>query len=164
MLLLGSHARGSVVRAGLADRDIVRVRLGDPAVVRFDALPGRTLEGVVSEIAAAAEAGTGTYAVELALPEAAGLAAGLVGQVEIRPAARSRALLVPIEAMLEADGDEATVFALSADGSRAERRRVTVAFVTGDRVAVLQGLEGVDVVLTEGAAYLDDGAAVRVVP
>ena len=39
ILTLGSHARGVVVRAGLADREVVRVRRGDRAVVRFDALP-----------------------------------------------------------------------------------------------------------------------------
>jgi hypothetical protein len=55
------------------------------------------------------------------------------------------------------------VFALSRDGTRAERRRVRVAFLEGDRVAVLDGLEGVATVLTDGAAWLDDGAAVRVI-
>src|SRR5439155_1392393 len=37
ILTLGSHARGVVVRAGLADREVVRIRRGDRAVVRFDA-------------------------------------------------------------------------------------------------------------------------------
>lgn len=164
VLVLGSRARGAVVRAGLADRDVVRVRRGDPAVVRFDALPGREFDGTVVEIAAAAEPGTGTYAVEVAVPGAERLAAGLVGRVEIRPSGGARATLIPIEALLEADGDAATVFALSADGARAERRRVTVAFIAGERVAVSGGLDGVAAVLTEGAAYVDDGAAVRVLP
>jgi RND family efflux transporter MFP subunit len=172
-LLLGSAARGSVIRVGLADRDVVRVRRGDRAVVRFDAFPEREFAGHVTEIAAAAEAGTGAYAVEVALPTTAGngpdrgrpaLASGLVGQVEIRPSAGRLTTLVPIEALLEADGSAATVYALSADQARAERRRVTVAFIAGDRVAIARGLEGVTAVITDGAAYLDDGAAVRVVP
>jgi multidrug efflux pump subunit AcrA (membrane-fusion protein) len=87
-----------------------------------------------------------------------------VGRVEIRPARGAPATLVPIEAVLEADGAEATVYALSADGIRAERRRVTVGFIEEGRVAVVGGLEGASRVLTDGAAYLDDGAAVRVVP
>ncbi|HEX7091960.1 MAG TPA: efflux RND transporter periplasmic adaptor subunit [Longimicrobiales bacterium] len=164
VLVLGSHARGAVVRVGLADRDVVRVRRGDAAVIRFDALPARAFEGRISEVAAAAEPGTGTYAVEIAVAGAGGLPAGLVGHVEIHPADRSRALLVPAEALLEADGEEATVFALSADGRRAERRRVTIAFIAGGRVAVRAGLDGVAAVITEGAAYLEDGAAVRVLP
>lgn len=163
-LVLGSRARGSVLRVGLADHDVVRIHRGDPAVVRFDALPDRRFEGRVGEIAAAADPATGTYAVEVALPGAATLASGLVGQVEIHPSAGRRATVVPIEALLEADGDQATVYVLSPNGSTAERRRVTIAFVTGDQVAVTGGLEGARAVITQGAAYLHDGQTVRQVP
>lgn len=164
ILKLGSHARGVVVRAGLADRDVVRVRLGDRAVVRFDAFPDQTFEGSVTELAGASDPMTGTYDVEVTIPAASRLASGLVGQVEIRPAATHRVALIPIESLLEADGSHATVFAVSADGRRAERRSVTIAFLTGDRVAVTSGLEGVTTVVTDGAAYLDDGATLRIRP
>jgi membrane fusion protein, multidrug efflux system len=164
VLVLGSQARGNVIEVGLADRDVVSVRRGDGAVARFDALPGRTFAGEVTQIAAAADPGTGTYAVEITLRDAGALTAGLVGQVEIRPGRGAPTTLVPIEAVLEAEGTEATVYALSADGGRAQRRRVTVAFISGGQVAVARGLEGVVAVLTDGAAYLDDGAAVRVTP
>jgi RND family efflux transporter MFP subunit len=165
ILTLGSHARGVVVRAGLADRDVVRVRLGDRAVVRFDAFPDRTFEGTVTELAGAADPMTGTYDVEVTVPlPASRLASGLVGQVEIRPAATHRVALIPIESLLEADGSHATVFAVSPDGRRAERRSVTIAFLTGDRVAVTSGLEGVTTVVTDGAAYLDDGTMLRIRP
>jgi multidrug efflux pump subunit AcrA (membrane-fusion protein) len=84
--------------------------------------------------------------------------------VEIRPSEGSAAKLVPVEAVLEADAAEATVYALSPDGTHGERRRVTVGFIDGNRVAIAGGLEGVNRVLTDGAAYLDDHAAVRVKP
>jgi membrane fusion protein, multidrug efflux system len=164
ILKLGSHARGVVVRAGLADRDVVRVRLGDRAVVRFDAFPDRTFEGTVTELAGAADPMTGTYDVEVTVSAASRLASGLVGQVEIRPAATHPVALIPIESLLEADGSHATVFAVSADGRRAERRSVTIAFLTGDRVAVTSGLEGVASIVTAGAAYLDDGTTLRIRP
>jgi hypothetical protein len=89
--------------------------------------------------------------------------AGLVAEVSIRPSGGVLASLVPVEAMLEADGSEATVFALSADGRRAERRRVRVAWLTGNQVALLSGLEGATAVVTDGAAWLRDGEPVRVV-
>ena len=164
ILKLGSHARGVVVRAGLADRDVVRVRLGDRAVVRFDAFPDRTFEGTVTELAGASDPMTGTYDVEVTIPRESRLASGLVGQVEIRPLATAPVALVPIEALLEADGSHATVFAVSVDGQRAERRAVSIAFLAGDRVAVTGGLEGVATVVTDGAAYLDDGATLRIQP
>ena len=166
ILTLGSRARGFVVRAGLADRDVVRVRRGDSAEVRFDAVGGRTFRGTVTEIAGAADAATGTYPVEVRLPDpdAASLPSGLVAELLIRPVATRAVVLIPIEAVLEADGAHAVVFALSADGRRAERRQVSIAFLSGERVAVAAGLDGVRAVVTDGAGYLDDGAAVRVQP
>jgi RND family efflux transporter MFP subunit len=164
ILILGSRDRGSVIRVGLADHDLVRVRSGDRAQARFDVFPDRSFSGRVTEIAAAADPSTGTYTIEIALPDAGSLPSGLVGRVEILPATQDTATVVPIEAMLEADGSEATVFALSSDGSMAERRRVIVAFLTEDRVAVRRGLEAVRSVITDGAAYLRDGTRVKVIP
>jgi RND family efflux transporter MFP subunit len=164
VLVLGSQARGNVVAAGLADRDVVSVRKGDPAIAQFAALPGKSFEGRVTQVEAAADLSTGAYGVEITLRHGDNLVAGLVGRVEIHPGVGTPAALVPIEAVLEADGDDATVYALSANRTRAERRRVKVAFISGSTVAVAGGLEGATTVLTDGAAYLDDGVAIEVTP
>lgn len=164
ILTLGSQARGVVIRAALADRDVVRIRRGDRATVRFDALPGTLLSGRVSEVGASADPSTGTFAVEVTVSGATGAPSGLVGHLEIHPAAERALPFVPIEAILEADGARATVFVLSADGRRAERRTVQIGFLVGDRVAIAAGLDQVRQVVTVGGAYLDDGAAVQVMP
>jgi RND family efflux transporter MFP subunit len=164
VLVMGSRNEGTVIRVGLADRDVLRVQLGDSARVQLHALPERAFEGVVTEIAAAAAPGMGTYAVEVTVRGAGDLAAGLVGVVEIRPRRGLPTPIVPIEALLEADGTQGTVFALSADGRTVGRRQVTLASLAGDRIAITQGLEGVQMVVTDGAAYLADGDSVRIVP
>jgi RND family efflux transporter MFP subunit len=162
VLTIGNRARGQVVRMGLSDRDVMRVRMGDPAVVRFDALPERELAGRVSEIGAASDPVTGTYRVEIALPAATGLASGLVGTVEIRPRANESVALVPMESLLEADGRDGAVYTLSSDGRHAERRPVRLAFAAGERVAIRSGLDGVSVVITQGAGRLSPGDRVEV--
>jgi multidrug efflux system membrane fusion protein len=162
-LTLGSRKRGAVVRVGLADRDVVRVERGATASATFEAIPGQAFRGRVTEISGMASPGIGTYAVEVALEGAGDLPAGLVGRVEITPREANSGPVVPVEALLEADGDRAVVYALSADGLRAERRNVTVALLSGDRVAVTEGLDDVTMVLTDGAAWLRDGSDVRVV-
>lgn len=158
----GGNARGQVVQVGLADRDFVRIAKGDLATVRFDAYPERAFAGVVTERAAAADAATGTYRVEIAVRDAAALASGLVGRIEIRPRATGTVALVPVASVLEADGERATVYVLSADGRRAERRAVRLAFLVGERAAVASGLEGAERVITEGAPRLADGQGVEV--
>ncbi|HEX2202275.1 MAG TPA: efflux RND transporter periplasmic adaptor subunit [Longimicrobium sp.] len=164
VLVLGSSERGQVLRVGLADRDAVRVRPGDAASVSFDAFPGEAFRGTVREVGAAADPRTGTYEVEVAVePNGKNLISGLVGRAEIRPKEGSRMRVVPIEAVLEADGDRATVYTVDAAG-RARRRAVTVGFIQGSRVAIAGGIDGAAKVVTDGAAYLSDGAAVKVVP
>jgi multidrug efflux system membrane fusion protein len=163
IVTLGSRERGAVLRVGLADRDVVRLQAGDTALAHFDALPGRIFRGVVSEIGAAASPGTGTYAVEIRLSATVPLAAGMVGRVEIFPASGVSTAVVPVASLLEADGDEATVFVLTDDGAHVRRRTVEVAFLDADRVAVTEGLEGGVSVVTEGAAWLVDGDEVRVI-
>lgn len=164
ILEFGSGARGVAFRAGLPDHDVVRVKPGDAAEVVVPALPGRTLAGRIVEVAGAPTAGLGTYEVVIALDDADGLPSGLVGRVAIRTRGSAAARTIPIEALVEADADSALVFALTEDGRRASRRRVRIGRLDGREVRVVAGLDGMQRVVTEGAAYLDDGDAVRVLP
>ncbi|MCC6651621.1 MAG: efflux RND transporter periplasmic adaptor subunit [Candidatus Eisenbacteria bacterium] len=168
IVLFASSARGQVVRAGVPDRDVVRLGPGDPAVVRFGAWPDREWKGTVVTVGAAATPGVGTYDVEIRLDEPVRLAeggaqaSGLVADVTLRPVRAQAVRLVPIEALLEGDSDRAHVWLLDANG-RPERRAVRVAYLDGDRAAISSGLEGVTSVVTGGAAYLTDGARAEVV-
>lgn len=164
ILVVASGHRGYVLRVGLADRDAVRVRRGDPARVHFDAFPGEWFEGRVREIGGAAQEGTGTYTVEISLPPNARLVTGLIGTAEIAAASEGRHPLVPVEALLEADGERGIVFTLAPDGRTVERKEVRLSRVIGDRVVIAEGLDADGMVITAGAAYLRDGQAVEVVP
>jgi len=150
----GSGVSFLVFRAGLGRSS---------AVVRVDAKPGEALSGRVRQIAAASDPRTGTYAVEIAIDRPDGLSSGMIGRVEIVAQGAEHLRTVPIESLLEADGDRATLFALGPDG-KAKRVSVEVAFVRGDQAAVRGALQGIGRVVTDGAAYLDDGVSVRVTP
>jgi RND family efflux transporter MFP subunit len=165
----GSASRGSVLRAGFADRDAVRARVGDPATATFDAYPGREYRGWVRQVAAAADVRTGTYTVEVALDDAASLPSGLIGRLRIAVRSgresfpRGDVVAVPAEALVEGAGDRGVVFALDESGRTALRRTVTLLGVSGDLVLV-SGLAGATRVITAGAAWLTDSARVEVRP
>jgi multidrug efflux pump subunit AcrA (membrane-fusion protein) len=162
--MLASAGRGMVFRATVSDRDLVRIRAGDAATVRLDAYPAREWRAQVVERGAAPSPLTGAYSVTLSLPEASGLPTGLVGRATLAVQGGAPVRLVPVEALVEGIGSEGTVFVLDADGTTARRRVVTIAFVGTDRLGVSAGLDGADVVVTQGAPYLEDGDTVRVVP
>jgi len=167
VVVLGATDSGWIVRVGLADRDAVRVNLGDAAVISFDAFPGRTFEGRVTRIGSSADPYTGTFEVEIDIaPGGARFGRGLVAKVEIalQGAANGTAqTLVPVAALVEASGPAATVYVFDAAEGVARRRQVTVGPIVGDRVVVIAGLEPGEQVVTDGAAWLTDGRAVRVV-
>lgn len=164
ILVIAAEESGYVLRVGLIDRDVVRIRRGDSATVSFDAFPGKTFKATVSEVAAAGDPRTGTFRTELRI-EAGGqrLLTGLIGRAHIIPAATpdSSALAVPIEALLEANGGQAYVFTLETATGVARKRPVRVGDIHGT-LALVEGLQLGDMVVKEGAAYLEDGAKVSI--
>ncbi len=164
VLAFKSGVQGWIVRVGVADRDVVRLRLGDPARIETNAYPGAPLVGSVSQIAAAASPATGTFDVEVAVtPGAEPLFSGMAARVEISPSGGEPVALVPLAALAVGDGSAGVVYALDAENRRARRIDVRVAFLSGDEAALSEGLAGVDAVVTDGVAYLRDGSPVRVI-
>jgi RND family efflux transporter MFP subunit len=163
VLVLGAQDKGFVVRAGLADREIVQLKLNDSARVTLDALPDVTLEGKVTEIASAADPSSGLFNVEVLIDESdRPLKSGLVAKLSIVPAAAraSQRVYVPIAAIVEGDGRKASVFVL--DNDRARRREVEVAFFEDQAVALEGGVQAGERIVTDGSLYLEDGEHVKV--
>ena len=163
ILVLGAQDKGFVVRTGLADREIVQVKLGDMAQIRLDALPGHTLQGHVTEVSGAADTNSGMFGIEVSVdPADLPLKSGLVAKLTIIPSTAKvgERIYVPIGAIVEGSGRTAQVFVL--DQKHARRREVEVAFIEGDRVALVGGLQAGERVITDGAQYLDDGEEVTI--
>jgi RND family efflux transporter MFP subunit len=167
VLLLGGASGGWLVRTALADRDAVRVNAGDLATISFDAFPGRDFTGRVTRIGSSADPQTGTFDVEIEVrPDGARFARGLVAKVSlaVRDAAQAAPkTVVPLTSIVEANGSEAIVYVLDPKQGVARRRQVTIGSINGDRVVVAAGLEAGELVITDGAAWLTDGKAVRVI-
>lgn len=166
VLVLGAAGAGWVLKASLADRQIVQLGLGDQARVAFDALPGERLAARISRLPAAADPRTGMFDVELSLDEPdPRLRSGLVARLQLSPASATAGLLVhvPIGAILEGDRERASVYVHDAAAGRVSRRAVRVAFIDGDSVALASGLEAGTEVVVEGASFVSEGALVRVV-
>jgi len=165
VLLMRSAQDGWVVKAGLADRDVVRIAIGDTARLTFDAYPNHSFSAAVSEISGTASPMTGTYEVELRVEPAEGTTflSGMIAKAEISPSKKSPVWLVPIESLVEADGLRGSVYTISPSNA-AKKVGVSVAFIYGNQAALNAGLDGIDEVVTDGAAYLNDGDTIKIVP
>jgi multidrug resistance efflux pump len=135
---------------------VSRVRRGQPALVRVDAMAGRKLKGHVDSVANTASqqdffaADVKVYATKVAIDEELeGLKPGMTAEVTIMIAdALEHVLIVPIEAIIgSADmGKTRKCFVMSANGP--EERDIVVGMNNDKEVEIRDGLkEGEEVVL-----------------
>jgi RND family efflux transporter MFP subunit len=162
VLTFAAEADGWIVRAGLAERDVARVRIGDRAEVLGGgdavALPGRVIQ-----ISDAADAGTRTTEVEIALEQAPLLArSGFVAAVTLLPAAVAERPVVPAATLIEGDAGRASLFLID-DGQQAARRVVVeIETLLGARAYLRTALPHGARLVVAGGEYLRDGALVTV--
>lgn len=150
-----------IVRVGITDRDVVRLRLGDAAVVSFDAYPGRQFSASVTEIAEAVDPKSGTFEAEVTIhKEEAHMISGFSARVDIIPSVKSLLSFVPIEAIVEGDGNSAFVFAVNDDSVTVRKIPVSVVKILEGEIALKPTLTGFKRVVTDGSPYLTHGAEI----
>lgn len=163
VLVLGETDSGHVLQLPVADADLPRLRLGQPARVLIDALSAAPLAATVSEIGARGDEATGTFRVELALPAHPGLRSGLIGEARLAlpdEAATGGALAVPATALFSARAGEAFVYVHDSKAGVVRLRQVAIGPPEDDEVIVTAGLEPGEQVVTSGPDRLRDGMAV----
>lgn len=163
IFVLGETGSGIVVRAPVASNEAARIRIGDTAQVRIAGLA--PLQGRVSRVGAKGNDATGAFEVEVEVSSPTGLRSGMVAEVDVAAipasATDTAAILVPTLALLDARADQGVVFVVDADNV-ARRRAVRTSGITQDGVLVVEGLTPGDRIVSSGAAYVTDGASVRI--
>ncbi|HJZ72029.1 MAG TPA: efflux RND transporter periplasmic adaptor subunit [Vicinamibacterales bacterium] len=180
--LVGTGAAGFVfgdvssvkARFGIPDAVIARVKLGDPIDVIVESLDSTAFRGRVTAIAPTADPHSRVFDVEVTVRNGDGrLRPGMIGTVEIASAtdareAASPALTLPLGAVVRspANPNEYAVLLVERQGDAeiARLRRVVLGDVIGNGVAVVSGVANGDHVVTTGAALLNDGDRIRVIP
>ena len=161
VFLFGATGNEYVLRASVNDREVMGLRIGDPAEVAFDAYPSGKFMAQVSEIAEAADPMSGGYEIELMIdPGEYRLISGFVADIDIYPDRGDRYHVIPLDALVEADGNRGIVYSVDTETLRARAVPVAIHHVVGERVAVSAGLEDITEVVTDGAAYLADSSLV----
>lgn len=145
-------------RAEMAEADLAKVKPGDR--IELQTREGTAVEGRVRAVSPGVDATTRTGTVYADLPNPQGLQPGtyLQGRIDVGMA---HALTVPSAAVVQRDGFP-TVFTVDAK-SLARQQRVQTGSRTDGQVEVLQGLDAGARVVVDGAGFLADGDAVRVV-
>lgn len=147
------------LEADLPEALIGRVGLGDKLAVRV-ATSGAGLEGVISEIAPAADSASRTFLVKLDLPPATTLRSGQFARVAV-PVGETSALRVPAGAVVQRGQMELVFVEIN---RAAQLRLVKTGKRVGGEVELIAGVEAGERVVTDGAARLRDGQPVEIQP
>lgn len=141
------------VDLAIFEQDAATVRIGTPATLRVDALPGRSFAGQVSFINPALDAGTRTLTARLEVANPGGeLRAGMYGTAELTASGR-RGVSVPVTAVLPT-GTRDLVFVNRGDG-RFIPRAVSVGMRGDSLVEIVDGLKAGDEVVASATFLLD---------
>lgn len=141
-------------------RELHRFEADQAARLQMSAWPDETFPATVTRISPTVDPESGTFRITLAVPAAEGkLRPGMFGKLDIVYEIHEDALMVPAEAVLAEDMEEA-VFVI--DEGIARRREVTTGLNSDGRIEVLSGLSPGERVVVVGQNGLKDGSPVNV--
>ena len=142
-----------IVLAEVNEEDIPRVEVGQRALLKSDAFPGRSLEATIYSITPKGDPVTKTYRVRFRLPDDTPLRIGMSTDVNIIVRVSKNALLIP---SIAAEGN--SIFVVEVDS--AHRREIRIGIRGTNGVEVLSGIDDKARVVSPYPADLADGARV----
>ncbi|MDO4709143.1 MAG: efflux RND transporter periplasmic adaptor subunit [Pseudomonadota bacterium] len=142
------------------ERELDRIKKGQPVVLSVDALPGRSFTGQVERIAPVVEAGSGTFRVIAGFAGEGSLQPGMFGRLSIQYEQRMQVPAIPRSALLDESG-EASVYVVR-DG-KAERVLIETGHAEDGYLEVRKGLAVGEQVVIAGKSALREGSPVQVI-
>jgi len=158
---------------GVPDVVVSQLKLGGPLSIQAEAIPGKLLQGRITRISPSADPSSRVFEVEAALPNPDGrMKVGMLATLRLGATGPARALFIPLAAVIRPAGDTTgyAVYVVRDSGqnsgtiSTAHLKRVSLGDVSGNLIAVREGLESGDRVIIRGATIVSDGQAVSVIP
>jgi multidrug efflux pump subunit AcrA (membrane-fusion protein) len=148
------------LQAQVPEADSAALRNGLRVTIRVAAFGDRQFGGVVQTVGAAVDPASRTVTVQARIDNGEGLLRpGMFASGRVALAAEEAALFVPQAAVIDTSGRTATVV-YTIDGNTAHAALVRKGEAAGGLVHIFSGLAANQVVATEGAQNLYDGAAV----
>ena len=148
------------VNAGVPERDIAAIKVGQVVNVRFDAYPNRTFSGTILFIGASADNASKTFPVKIQIenPELL-LKPGMIGHLSLSKADYPNSIVVPLDAVIE---QEAGRIVYVAENGKAVARPVELAQKVGSRARITQGLKAGEQLIVFGHRDVLSGDQIKI--
>ena len=146
----------------VVEKDVPLIKIGQRADVRAEAYPSEVFEGTVTRIVQALNRATRTMTVEVDLPNKDHrLKGGMFARVEVLVGKHAQAVQIPLDAVSRLE--ESQYVYVVKDG-KAHQVPVELGTRVDNRVEVLKGLTGEELLIVSGKDLVSEGTAVQVQP
>lgn len=146
------------LEVAVEESQLGKIRRGERARLRIDALGADDLEGSVSEITPAADPMSRSYTVKIDLPARQSLRSGLYGAARFA-SGQKQAILIPQKAVT-VRGQLASVFVVD-DAGVARLRLVKTGKNYGENIEALSGLNDGERIVVDGVTNVNDGVKIQ---
>jgi len=152
------------VSMNVPERFVSKVRLGQEAVLRFDAYPGETFRATISEVSPVLDQTSRTMGVKLTFNKKdPRIKAGMFARVKLITDVKSGIVKIPSAAIVNRLGENFIFVLQHGDQDSVRKQKVTVGIKVDEKAEILSGLNPDDEIVVRGQTLLDDGALVNVV-
>jgi RND family efflux transporter MFP subunit len=111
VFLFGKHSQSWLLRVNVSDKEAVLVERGDSVEITLDTYPKALLKGVVTETGKFADPYMGTFEIGIKIyPKTLTLMSGLIARAGIKTQIVSNYILIPYNALIEANDREGQVY------------------------------------------------------
>jgi len=156
------------IRTVVAERFISKMKVGLESILTFEAYPGVTFKGYITELSPVVDPQTRTLEVKLRLAQPDGrIKPGMFAAVKIVTERKTSIVKVPSDCLVKRFGGN-YVFVVKTDPSDpaksvVERREVTPGIQIDNKLEIISGLAPNEEIVYQGQTLLEDKSQVKVV-
>jgi cobalt-zinc-cadmium efflux system membrane fusion protein len=152
----GVHTPPKWVQVNVAESDSPLIRVGQPVKVQVTAFPGRVFEGTVSKVYATVDSNTHRMAVRCEVDDPKDeLRVGMLATAVIEVSKPIEATAIPPNGIVR-EGDSTMTAWVTTDRQHFTQRIIKTGMREDGEVQILDGLQRGELVVTDGAIFIDN--------
>lgn len=160
--ILAINETNYLLKVGLTDKEWASVEINQKAFVTLDGFPDEKFEATIFRKSQAADAALGSFQIELKLNmKSIKPAVGMFGKAEIETDKAEIFMVIPYNALIEADGNKAFVFVV--ENNKVKRKSITIKKFDNEKVYVKDGLQKTDQIVVSNSAYLNEESTINII-
>jgi len=152
-----------LLKAGVTDREWSSIKAGQAAKVTLDGFPDQLFEATVYRKLQSADREIGSFQIELKLKlHNVAPPVGMFGKADIEIDQVENAIVIPYNALVEADGKKGYVFT-TVGADKVKKIPVNIMKFETDKVYLSDKMDGINQIIISNSAYLNEQSVVKII-